>query len=159
MDKTLKTDAQSSVLRQLSDEREITAILYKYAFALDQKDWKALEDCFLENATAEYDMVGALSNYNEIEALCRRALTPMTQTQHLIGNVSISVVDDHASSVCYLQAQHVRSGYPGGDKNIIAGQYLDKFIRTKHGWKIQHRILKIQWTFGNADIHDLGGDG
>ena len=59
---------------------------------------------------------------------------------------------DEADSVCYLQAQHVRPGTMGGDTLIVAGRYLDRFVRTADGWRIAQRRLEIGWTDGNPAV-------
>jgi 3-phenylpropionate/cinnamic acid dioxygenase small subunit len=144
-----------ALLQLLLDEREITTVLHKYAAALDQKDWVLLSNCFVADASAHYETIGSLQGYPAIEALCRQALKNMAVTQHLISNIDITVDGDNARSACYLQAQHVRPNTPGGDKNIIAGQYEDEWVRKAQGWRIRFRTLHVLWSEGNPDIHDL----
>jgi len=143
-----------SVLQLLLDERDIRALLHRYATALDNKDWALLADCFVADASAFYETIGELEGYPAIEALCRTALSNMTRTQHLIGNIDITIDGDSATSSCYLHAQHVRVGAPGGDTNIIAGCYEDELVRTARGWRICRRNLGVWWTFGNPAVHD-----
>ena len=148
---------QSEALIQLLlDERDITSVLHRYAAALDQKDWALFSTCFVENATAHYETIGTLEGYAAIESLCRSALMNMSVTQHLIGNVDITVEGDTARSSCYLHGQHVRPKTPGGDNNIIAGQYQDELVRTTQGWRIRRRTLHVWWSQGNPAIHDPG---
>lgn len=145
-------------VQALIDEHDIRALLHRYATALDGKDWDLLGSCFLADATAEYESIGTLVGRQAIVDLCRSALKPMARTHHLIGNVAVSIGDsrDSARSSCYLQAQHVRPGTPGGDMNIVAGRYDDELQRTGDGWKIRARRLAVWWTFGNPDVHDPG---
>src|SRR6185312_3051427 len=77
---------------------------------------------------------------------------PLSSTQHLIGNVLVTLAGDAADSVCYLQAQHVRPGTDGGDMFIIAGRYLDRFVRTPDGWQIAQRRFETFWTEGNPAV-------
>lgn len=149
---------QAAALSKLLDEREIQQVLFRYAQALDQKDWALLATCFLESAIGEYEMIGRLEGYAAIEKVCRKALEPLSHTQHLIGNVLISVDQDEARSSCYFHAQHVRPDFPGGSMNIIAGRYEDQLVRTDVGWKIRERKLSVLWTSGNAAIHELDAD-
>lgn len=151
-----KTSRSTDPLVQaLLDERDIRAVLHRYASALDQKDWALLATCFVPEASAHYAMIGELKGYQAIEEVCRHALKPMSQTQHLIGNVDIVISGDSARSTCYLHAQHVRPDTPGGDMNIIAGKYNDELVRSPDGWRIRHRSLEVWWTFGNLAIHEL----
>ena len=90
--------------------------------------------------------------YQAIEDTCRATLTPLTASQHLIGNVTVTLDGDAADCVSYLQAQHVKTGTPGGDNFIIAGRYRDRFVRTDEGWRIQERRLDGMWTAGNPAV-------
>ena len=85
-------------------------------------------------------------------ATCRAALEPLDASQHLLGNHVVTVDGDEARSQCYLQAQHVRSGTPGGDNYIIAGTYTDELRRGTDGWKIARRRLTVTWTSGNPTV-------
>ena len=149
---------EAAALARLLDESEIQKVLFRYAQALDEKDWTLLATCFLESAIGDYEMIGRLEGYAAIEGICRKALDPMSHTQHLIGNVLINVDQDEALSSCYFQAQHVRPDFPGGSMNIIAGRYEDQLVRTDAGWKIRERKLSVLWTSGNAAIHELDGN-
>lgn len=149
------TSVDMVAVGRLVDERAIQSVLFRYAEALDRKDWDMLATCFLPSAIGHYDMIGHLDGYPAIEKVCRKALEPLSQTQHLIGNVQIVVDTAQAQSTCYFHAQHVRKDFPGGDMNIIAGRYDDKFVRTEQGWRIHERKLTVQWTSGNSAIHEL----
>ena len=139
----------------LLDEREITRVCYRYATALDDRDWELLRTCFLPDAVAEYEGLERCEGYDAIQQVCRAALAPLTGSHHLIGNV-YPVVDGHeATSQCYLQAQHVRAGTPGGDTFVVAGRYSDELVRTEDGWRIAVRRLETWWTSGNQAV--LGG--
>ncbi|MEJ8568578.1 nuclear transport factor 2 family protein [Elongatibacter sediminis] len=148
--------SEADRLQVLWDERDIRSVLLRYATALDQRDWSMLSSCFVPEASAEYETIGLLEGYPAIESICRTALQPMSVTQHLIGNIAIQVDGDEATSSCYLHAQHVRPDTPGGDSNIIAGEYVDEWTRTPEGWRIRHRKLRVLWTFGNPEIHQTG---
>jgi ketosteroid isomerase-like protein len=139
----------------LLDERDITRLCHRYATALDTGDWPLLRTCFLPDAVAVYEGIGEQPGYDAIEALCRSYLAPLTQTQHLIGNVEVVVDGDTATAHCYLQAQHVRTGAEGGDLFVIAGRYSDELVRTPDGWRIARRALASWWTAGNPAV--VGG--
>jgi 3-phenylpropionate/cinnamic acid dioxygenase small subunit len=141
-----------SDLRALQDKQEITELCYRYGLILDGRDWAGLADLFTPDADAFYLDMPACHGYQAIEDTCRRALTPMSATQHLISNVAVRLDGDQAESSCYLQAQHVKTGTPGGDSFIIAGRYDDKLIRTTAGWRIRERRLEQIWTAGNPAV-------
>ena len=141
-----------SDLKALQDKQEITEICYRYGLAVDSRDWAALAACFTADANAFYLDMPPARGYQAIEDTCRVALTPLSATQHLISNVVVRLDGDRASSSCYLQAQHVKTGTPGGDQFIIAGRYDDRLVRTPDGWRIRERTLAIMWTAGNPAV-------
>lgn len=139
-------------LQALLDERDITALLHRYAAALDDRDWDRLGTCFRDNVVVDYDGIARCDGYEEVEQVCRAALGPLSRTQHLIGNVQAVVEGDTARAQCYLQAQHVREGTDGGELFVIAGRYTDTLTRTGDGWRIATRRLETWWTDGNPAV-------
>jgi 3-phenylpropionate/cinnamic acid dioxygenase small subunit len=139
-------------LAELQDKLAITEVCHRYAVALDQRDWAALRTCFTADATAYYRDKNPTQGYPAIEARVRNALAPLSASQHLIGNVVVTLAGDEAFSVCYLQAQHVRPDTEGGDTFIIAGRYVDHFVRVPDGWRIARRKLETLWTDGNPAV-------
>jgi ketosteroid isomerase-like protein len=141
-------------LNVLRDKQDITEVCFGYAIALDARDWPALATCFTPDATAHYRSGPPSRGYPAIEARVRSALAPLSASQHLIGNVTVTVDGDQGEALCYLQAQHVRPGTPGGDRYLVGGRYLDQFVRTTDGWRIAVRRLEVSWTQGNPAVLD-----
>jgi 3-phenylpropionate/cinnamic acid dioxygenase small subunit len=139
-------------LRELQDRQEITELCYRYGLTLDGRDWTGLAAVFTPDANAFYLDLPPCLGYQAIEDTCRAALEPMSATQHLISNVVVRLDGDQAESSCYLQAQHVKAGTPGGDNFIIAGRYDDRLVRTPDGWRIRERRLALIWTSGNPAV-------
>ncbi len=78
-------------------------------------------------------------------------MTPLSRTQHLVGTFVVDLAGDEATSRCYLHAQHVRAGVPGGEQYVIAGCYRDRFTRTADGWRIRERRLD-RWRADMAAV-------
>jgi ketosteroid isomerase-like protein len=139
-------------LQLLLDERDITQLCYRYGSALDDRDWARLRTCFTDDAVTEYAGLGTFEGYAAIEGVCQGALGPLDRSQHLIGNVSVEVDGDTATAQCYLQAQHVKAGTPGGELYVLAGRYSDRLARTADGWRFTYRSLETWWTDGNPGV-------
>jgi ketosteroid isomerase-like protein len=138
-------------LQLLSDRQEIAELCARYTAALDSLDWALLRSCFAD-APAFVHPGGRLDGWDEILARTSAALTPLDRTQHLLGNIVVSVDGDRARSSCYFHAQHVRTGTPGGDLYVIAGRYEDTLHRTDGGWRIVERVQTYQWRSGNRAV-------
>ena len=140
-------------LQELLDEHDVVATQVRYSTALDTRDWALLRTCFTADAVAEYEGKEPCRGYEAVEELCRRALAPLTRTQHLLGTAAVVLHGDEATASCYLQAQHVRTG---GGTFVIAGCYRDRLRRTDDGWRLAHRRLETWWTSGDRAV---GGGG
>lgn len=139
-------------LQDLFDRDEISRKLVAYTRALDCRDWKALEEIFLPEAVADYEIAGSNDGLDEIIETCKTALCGLTSSQHLIGNIVVDVDGDNAIASCYLHAQHYLISGSGVNTFVVAGTYTDRFVRTGNGWRIEHRHLSTTWTDGNAGI-------
>jgi 3-phenylpropionate/cinnamic acid dioxygenase small subunit len=141
----------TDALAVLEAKQQIGEVLFRYGYALDSRDWEQLRTCFLPEVVGHYGG-DPLTGYEAIEQLCRTTLEPLSVSQHLIGNVTVTVDGDEARSVCYLHAQHVRPGTEGGEQFIFAGRYLDRLVRMPDGWRIADRTLEAMWTSGNPAV-------
>jgi hypothetical protein len=121
-------------LQRLLDEHEITRLCYRYGTTLDDRDWAGLRTCFTDDAVTVYEgpVGGEFTGYEAIEQ-----------------------DGDTATAQCYLHAQHVRPGTPGGDLCMLGGRYTDRITRTPDGWRFTHRRLETWWIDGNPAV--LGG--
>lgn len=140
-----------AAVQRLIDRQDIADLCSRYTFALDTRDWDLLASCFVSSPVFVHPG-GRLQGFPEILARTSAALTPLTATQHLLGNVVVQVDDDTAASTCYFQAQHVRSGTIGGDTYVIAGSYRDLLVRTAEGWRIAERVQTYMWREGNRRV-------
>ena len=139
-------------LQVLSDKIGIGELLARYSTALDTRDWALLAEVFLPDAECDYGSLGNPRGVDEITALVRGTIGDLDATQHLVGNVVVSVRGDEATADCYLISQHIRHGTPGGDHYLLGGRYADRLVRTEAGWRIAHRTLHRMWTSGNRDV-------
>jgi hypothetical protein len=137
-------------LRRLVDRQQIVDVTLAYTYALDAKDWDALDDVFTVDATAY--LTEELDGREAIKGRVRRALESLDLSQHMVANHDVRIDGVSAVCRCYLQAQHVREAAPGPPNFIVAGRYDDRFVRTSVGWRIARRELTIMWTEGNPSV-------
>ena len=139
-------------LQSLADRIEIGELLARYSTALDGRDWALLDEVFLPDAECDYGALGNPRGVDEITTLVRGTIGDLDSTQHLVGNVVVTVHGDEATADCYLISQHIRRDTPGGDHYMLGGRYSDRLVRTPAGWRIAHRTLHRMWTTGNRDV-------
>lgn len=140
------------------DARQIIDLTISYTWAIDSKNWAALDQVFVEDATAE--MPHRLVGRRQIVERIERTLSSLAATQHIVTNHQVTVSGDEATCRCYLQAQHVRKIDGRRQNYLVGGGYNDSLVRTEDGWRIAHRQLVVTWTEGNPDVitNPSGGD-
>lgn len=150
-----KKSATEIELQRMIDRQAIVDLLMRYATALDTQNWPLLEQCFFPDAVADYgEKAGRHEGYPAIEKAVRFFLEGLDSSQHLLGNYVVEIEGDHATTTCYLHAQHYLEETKGGDTYTVGGTYEDKIIRTGEGWRIKHRKLTATWVEGNPDLID-----
>ena len=133
------------------DFHAIVNVAIAYTWALDTKNFDALNDVFAPDATGMLNGVHCDSR-DAIIARISGSLLRLDFTQHLVGNHQVNVTGNTATHRCQLHAQHVKTGTEGGDNFIIGGYYDDVFVRTANGWRIQHRVMQPTWSSDNANV-------
>lgn len=133
------------------DEKAIIDLTIAYTWALDSKRFDDLRAVFASNATGMLLGVSC-QGIDAIIARIERPLRRLDATQHLVSNHQVRVEGDSATCRCYLQAQHVLKGTPGGDNFLIGGIYDDTLQRSNEGWRITHRTLTAVWQDGNPAV-------
>lgn len=134
----------------LDDRVAIIDLTIAYCWALDTRDWGALDDVFTPDAHADLGLAAS-----GIEAIKRRvssALGMLDDSQHMVTNHQVAVDGDRATCRSYFHAQHIRQATPGGPNFIVAGRYEDSLIRTQAGWRIADRRLVVMWRDGNIAV-------
>ncbi len=155
-------EPNEGTLQHLADRAAVHDLLVRLALAQDARDWAALADCFVP--TARYVHPGGeLAGVDDIVARTRAALTPLDDSQHLLGTILVQLHGadpDQGSAVAYFQAQHVRRGLSGGELYVIAGTYRDRVVRCGDGrWRIALRTQSYTWRDGNPDVIRRTADG
>ena len=125
------------------DIAEITQVLYRYARAVDTKDWKALEGVFTADARIHYALEGGAEvSFAQLGPWLAGAMRIFEVTQHVVTNPLVELAGDSARSVCYLQATHAQVRLDGTRKlTTEGGRYSDTWTRTPEGWRIATRRL------------------
>ena len=145
----LDSAISAGALQVLADRQAIEDVSVRYAAALDNRDWWALEVCFVPQAVYEHPG-GRLSGFPAILDRVRSALAPLSRTQHLLGNFHVEVDGNQACAACHFQAQHLRRGIKG--TYTISGTYADRLLRTAAGWQIEERRQTYCWTAGDRAV-------
>jgi 3-phenylpropionate/cinnamic acid dioxygenase small subunit len=136
--------------RRSDDIVAIQQLLYRYARAIDAKDWKALGSVFTADARIHYAVErGAELTAAELQGWLAKAMRIFKVTQHVVTNPLIELAEDGAHATSYLTATHLQVKLDGTTVRTTEGsRYLDTLVRTAEGWRISSRRLERTWVDG-----------
>ena len=130
-----------AALQMLLDRAAVHDVLLRYARGVDCKDIDLVASCFTPDAAYE----GALARSDIRQALprLREAMDRYASTLHFLGNVTIEVTGDRASSETYAIAYHCPR--TGDRQYVVAVRYLDELVRHDGRWLITRRRVCREW--------------
>lgn len=133
-------------------ERELHLVLCRYARACDRRDWPAMDDIFIPDASADYGGMLRLEGRAPIVAMIRAHLDGCGPSQHLLGNLLVEAMDGAVESRVYVRAAHRGAGDMRELTYESLAEYRDRWIYTPAGWRIAHRRMDISHELGSRAI-------
>ena len=125
----------------ISDRLAIGDVIIKYATSVDARDMDRYATCFVDDVVVTGFSDNEYRGLPDYLAFVTGALERFGRTQHLIGNLEISIDGDTAHMRSYVQANHILAA----DENtliVLWAQYHDDLVRTADGWKITKHHLE-----------------
>ena len=130
----------AKTLQELSDRAEIQELMVNYCYAIDTRDWAALDDVFTEDAMIDYsEVAGVRGQLPEIKIFLAEALGPMLGFQHTISTSQLRFEGDRAFGRTACFNPMIVSD--NGERRVVffGLWYRDTFERTPNGWRISER--------------------
>ncbi len=125
-------NAELRRLAEAADRMEITELLHRYAYAVDNGEFDLFGEVFTEDATVDF---GSVDQYVEgasvvtglpaIRAWFAKALEPFPGVLHFMTNHRIVLDGDEARTETLMQVLHMSMG----------GVYRGDAVRTPAGWR------------------------
>jgi ketosteroid isomerase-like protein len=163
----MEIDPTHPVITRLVDEAALKSLAYRYAAAVDRRDYDAFAGVFTEDGVL--DAPGASYRGHEaVRGLLRTLSHRFLKTHHAVLNQLYVISESDARGETYCIARHLSSA-PG--KNLMCYEmtirYQDHCVRSAAGWRFAHRVLNVDWTriypvreyeteFGSVDRSRLG---
>ena len=122
----------------IDDEREIAAVILRYADAIDRRDWPLFSSCFTEDVEADYGELGRWRGRAVFVDHMEKGHVGWGPTLHRMTNLVITGVGAEATTTSYVDALLM----PGASRRTIRrayGWYHDRLVRQPQGWKICYR--------------------
>jgi 3-phenylpropionate/cinnamic acid dioxygenase small subunit len=127
-------------IQRLTDRLDISDVITRYAFALDQCDWAAMEEVWDDEVDVDLPHVESgsekVSRTGMIDMI-RATVGGFEATHHMITNHLVTVNGDEASVKNYANAWHSVPTERGvTDYCLVRGFYDWRLRRTPEGWRI-----------------------
>ncbi|HET8613205.1 MAG TPA: nuclear transport factor 2 family protein [Sphingomonas sp.] len=135
-------------LQEMSDRIEIQDLMTRYAYAIDDRDWDALDHVFTPDATIDYsDMGGSKGDLPSTKRFLAEAMPNFPAFQHLSATTLIRLDGNSATARTILFNPMVME-HEGARRVFFIGLwYNDTLVRTAEGWRISARREQKSWSY------------
>ncbi len=129
-------------MQEISDRLEIQDLMTRYSYAIDTRNWDALDDVFTPDAHIDYSVFGgSVGNLAETKKFLGEAMPMFTTLQHMVSGTTITFTGDDGAET-KTQCHNPMTVGEGDDADLmVCGLwYVDKLVRTADGWRIKERV-------------------
>ncbi|OBA75841.1 hypothetical protein A5641_23645 [Mycobacterium sp. 1554424.7] len=131
-------------LEDISDRLEIQQLMVDYSTAIDNRRFDDLDKVFTPDAYIDYTALGGIEgHYPEVKKWLSEVLPTFPVYAHMLGNFSVRIDGDKASSRVICFNPMVLPGGPQAKQEQIMFcglWYDDEFVRTPEGWRMTRRV-------------------
>jgi hypothetical protein len=133
-------------VEELIAREQIRDCLMRYSRGVDRCDFDLINSAYWPDATDLHAMPGRPPmNAHAMFVKLRPKLLGMQQTMHTLGNIFIRVSDAVAFAESYFHAYHRVMEQDRPRDIVTAGRYIDELTRREREWRIQNRVVTIDW--------------
>jgi SnoaL-like domain len=127
-------------VQEMSDRFELQDLMVGYCYAVDDRDFDALDAIFTSDAVIDYsEMVNFKGSLSETKAFLSASLAPIIMFQHAIMTTQYRFDADTAETRTVCSNPMVVPGDTGQPQTLFFGLwYIHQFRRTPGGWRIEY---------------------
>jgi hypothetical protein len=131
-------------IRDLAARRDIAAACMRYIRAQDRLDRELHLSAFHDDAYVDCGLMAGSAE--EFVDFAQGFLAELESSQHILGQMDITVDGDSAQGEIYFFAQHrvIEAGEPFD--LLIAGRYIDEYRCRDGDWRILKRYEIVDWV-------------
>lgn len=134
-------------LQRLGDGVEIDALLTRYCYAIDARNWAGYRAMFTADAHVDYSAAGLPEGtVDDVVDFLDRQQGSFAVGMHYVTNIEVtdseSQVGGDGAQVVAMWFNAVR--LPGAeDMRFFSGRWHDELVRTPAGWRIRDLRLEV----------------
>ena len=143
----------TSTVADDADKTAIIELLNLYGFALDAHAWDLFDQVFAQDVVAEFGPAGnAWVGLEEFKRSFAEFHATLDSHQHTMMGQLVHVDGDTANAFAYGNWLLIRNDAEDGATWTGTGWYDDELVRTEAGWRIKHRVCRLQGWTGNPFV-------
>lgn len=143
----------AAAMSALEDRLAVGDVIIRYADSVDQLDYDRYFSCFTDDVVVSGFTPEPIHGLGAYKPWLVERRNAFGRTQHLIGNIQVTVEGDTAHMRSYVQATHELPGDPDHLVTLWAA-YVDDLVRTAEGWKITthhlERLIDVRRLVSNS---------
>jgi uncharacterized protein (TIGR02246 family) len=133
-------------LEEVTDRLDIRSLVDTYAFAADQRDRESFAGVFTADGTLATGQGGPrYVGRPAIASVLNWVEERFLKTMHFVGNQTAVIQGDAAQGLVYCLAHHISDDDGQQRDTVMFVRYVDSYVRTDEGWRIEERELNIEW--------------
>ena len=127
------------------DEAEIARLLYRYARAVDTKDWELYRSVFTDDAHIDYSADVFIGTLDEAVEFFRQSFSALVaMSMHHITNIESDINGDTARVRAMFYNPTQIKGI--AELSMFGGYYHHDLVRTPDGWRSKRLREEMVWT-------------
>jgi len=134
------------------DEVAVLHLINRYGVAVDSRKWDVFDELFTGDVVADYGGGAAFNGLAAFKAGAAMAWGGFDASQHAMSNTVWDLGKETGRTLTYGGWCIIRKGTPGGDVWEGKGWYDDELVRSKSGWRIRRRSVRVMWWSGNSRV-------
>ena len=128
-------------MEEISDRMEIQDLMVRYSYAIDSRNWDALDDVFTPDAHIDYSVFGgSVGDLPSTKAFLAEAMPNFPVYQHMVSGTTIDFDGDTATTRTQCHNPMPLGEGDDADLMVCGLWYVDKLVRTPEGWRIKERV-------------------
>lgn len=145
-------------MTEAQDKTAVAETVYKYATAIDNRDWELYRSIFADTVMFDFTSYAPRLQRGEMSAEkwisnLKPLFTGLAATQHSMSNPSVYLRGNQAKITMRIQAHHIYDENDPASWFTIGGYYYDTLTKTKaENWLLTGVTLNVLWRSGNPAI-------
>ncbi|EED36067.1 conserved hypothetical protein [Luminiphilus syltensis NOR5-1B] len=131
-------------VRDLAARRDIAAACMRYIRGQDRLDPDLHRSAFHEGAYVDCGLMAGSAE--EFVAFAQGFLSDLESSQHILGQMDISIHGDRAEGEIYFFAQHRVIDGDNAFDLLVSGRYVDEYECRAGDWRIVKRYEIVDWV-------------